>query len=113
MEESIRVFKGKVGGEIFLSKEVMNSCNGFCYVKRFFFYREKKICEIGRKWEKCIYWFFRRYLLFKGYGNIEIILLKEVNFIVVLFCIIEIYLMYFIISLWYLLRFVRLNLYEW
>lgn len=61
-------------------------------MRRGLFSREKKkICEIGRKWEKCkcIYWFFRRHLLYKGHGNIEIILLKEVNFTVVLLCIIE------------------------
>lgn len=91
----------------------MNSCNGSCHAKRSFFQREKKICEIGRKWEKCIYWFFRRLLLYKGPGNIEIILLKEVNFTVVLLCIIETHLMYLTTSLWYLLRSARLNLYEW
>lgn len=62
---------------------------------------------------KCIYWFFRRRLLYKGHGNIEIILLKEVNFTVVLLCIIETHLMYLTTSLWYLLRSARLNLYEW
>lgn len=113
MEEPTRVSKGKAGGETFLSKEVMNSCNGSCHAKRSFFQREKKICEIGRKWEKCIYWFFRRHLLYKGHGNIEIILLKEVNFKVVLLCIIETHLMYLTTSLWYLLRSARLNLYEW
>lgn len=49
MEEPTRVSKGKAGGEKFLSKEVMNSCNGSCHAKRSFFQREKKICEIGRK----------------------------------------------------------------
>lgn len=113
MEEPTRVSKGKAGGETFLSKEVMNSCNGSCHAKRSFFQREKKICEIGRKWEKCFYWFFRRHLLSKGHGNIEIILLKEVNFTVVLLCIIETHLMYLTTSLWYLSRSARLNLYEW
>lgn len=83
-------------------------------MRRGLFSREKKkICEIGRKWEKCIYWFFRRHLLSKGHGNIEIILLKEVNFTVVLLCIVETHLMYLTTSLWYLLRSARLNLYEW
>lgn len=42
MEEPTRVSKGKAGGETFLSKEVMNSCNGSCHAKRSFFQREKK-----------------------------------------------------------------------
>lgn len=81
-------------------------------MRRGLFSREKKkICEIGRKWEKCFYWFFRRHLLSKGHGNIEIILLKEVNFTVVLLCIIETHLMYLTTSLWYLLRSARVTVY--